>query len=92
MLTKNEEWVLKKARAHVAAGRRAFICTALDEVARQYPAKKNACERMQYFIQLKLQGEMTLGTWQMNNGRGERSRTQLKQDRVRWIDWMLGKI
>jgi hypothetical protein len=92
MLTKNEEWVLKKARARIAAKKEDYICSALIAVALLHPQQEKACNRMRKFIELKLNGNCTLCIWQMNTGRGIRSRTQLRSDRLNWIDWMLGRL
>lgn len=92
MLTAQEQWVLKKARARIASGRTKFICVALTEVATRYPEASKACDRLSTFVSnsLGVQGA-TLACWQRQHGI-IRTKRQQRLDRVKWLDWMLGRI
>ena len=85
MLSKEEREYLKQARYAIAKGQEEFICVALNECGEE------ETRRLRQYISKQLgSGLYTLDAWQLQQGIS-RSHHQIRQDRLDWIDWMLGE-
>lgn len=95
MLTKLEKQTLRKARKLIEEGVEHYICFALSIlIARDANNEKQreAIKVLKAYISTQLGDNAAyLEEWQRANGFGDRTNAQTKQDRLDWIDWMLGK-
>lgn len=90
MLTDIERELLKRARQRIKNNRSSYICYALSNEA-QTPEERRAATRLRDFIENQLYPNCSLQGWQEDHGI-HRSQSQRKQDRLNWIDWMLGEL
>lgn len=85
MLSKKEREYLKQARYAIAKGQEEYICVALNGCGEE------ETRRLRQYIPKQLgSGLYTLDAWQFQRGIA-RSPRQIRQDRLDWIDWMLGE-
>ena len=91
--------LLRRARMLIEHGGYRHVCYAINQaeeeaVERAHPDNKrtfsNAARDLRYYISCSLGEYGTLDGWQRRRGlyMGE---DQIKIDRIRWIDWMLGE-
>lgn len=84
--------ILNRVRKSIQNNTTRGICYALilDGCdGRRTPAYRAAGRQLQQYIETALEGRAWLDTWQMTNGFSNRSRRQIRQDRLAWIDWMI---
>lgn len=94
-LTEQKIEVLTKLRNRVAMrgsqDGHGHLCPLLSEIARDFPALNPACMELRMYVGSQLTGGITLETWQARNGFLISNRNHV-QDRILWIDWMLGSL
>lgn len=88
-LSKNEREALILARGKIARRQRLYICLALITVACDDPRLQIATRRLRTYIETRLGTSSTLCGWQVAQGI-TRTPHEARQDRLAWIDWMLG--
>jgi hypothetical protein len=91
-MTKDERRALLLARRRIKTFRSFhYLCVALQEVADEHHELYPATLRLRGYIRRQLGGFSTLGVWQCRRGLEPRLR-DARQDRIDWIDWMLGRL
>ncbi|WP_186181681.1 hypothetical protein [Burkholderia gladioli] len=92
-LTPEKRKALTLARYRIAASLDDYVCFALDEIGRKFPSLEIACNDLRIYILQSLRqdnpGCFTLQQWQQRHGICHLS-VELRDDRLAWIDWMLG--
>lgn len=84
--------ILKSVRKSIEVGNSRGLCYALildGCEGRRTPAYRAACRQLQQYIETALEGSAWLDSWQTRNGFGHRSNSQIRKDRLAWIDWMI---
>lgn len=84
--------ILTRVRHTIDRGSARGICYALilDGCERRTtPAYRAARNQLLQYVKEALVGFAWLDSWQVNNGCGKRSETEIRHDRLAWIDWMI---
>lgn len=89
-LNKIERKLLETARELIEKGRERYICLALLTACDITRKGEMARYSLSAYIHEQLGEFHTLEHWQNNRGM-YRATTQIRRDRLAWIDWMLGK-
>lgn len=94
-MTESQYAMLLRARFQIKCGAASHICYALNQVSTSFddtPLWMRELDReyLKSYITEQLEYYGTLEQWQINNGFGVRGKVRCRQDRLDWIDWMLG--
>jgi len=90
MITGRRRDALLLARSRILYRQDTLICLALDHYkANDKSLTRSVINILKKDIRRAIYPSGTLGAWQFRNGRGRRSMTQQRLDRLAWIDWML---
>jgi hypothetical protein len=91
MLSKSERLILQEALRLIENYHEALICRAIQSAHVYGKDSDKAKLRLKKYIMEKLSPDVTLGGWNMTQGRlmsGESKRAA----RIQWIKWMLGEL
>lgn len=88
--------MLLRAQVQIRLGKHSHICYALNKVAEEFNdtplwIRERDREYLKSYIMAQLDYYGTLERWQAAKWLIGRSWFERQQDRIDWIDWMLGK-
>lgn len=84
MLKPREQILLRTILKRLQAGH-------IDEINIPFQEDKSH-ENIGRYIRIQLGGHAYLEDWQEANGWGIRTVEQAKEDRIKWIKWMIGEL
>jgi hypothetical protein len=91
MLTQIERTILLIARHRILSHQNTYLCMAIRDAPIKTFEGMYASMRLRMYLERMLKPWGSLDGWQYDNGFGNRSEAQKRQDRLDWIDWILSE-